>query len=126
MWIVAGVVGVVVYVVVWVAAHAEPRGDSIPEPSTQTVSGRQALSTLSEAAGSSTPTPVAVEPHSIDINLASVAELKTLPGIGEVKAQAIVDHRELNGPFESVEGLIEVKGIGPATLDKVREFLAIQ
>ncbi|MCH7627001.1 MAG: helix-hairpin-helix domain-containing protein [Chloroflexi bacterium] len=49
-----------------------------------------------------------------------------LPGIGPVKAQAIVDYRVLNGPFTSVEELLEVKGIGPATLDKIRDMITIE
>ena len=81
---------------------------------------------LSKADGSATPTPVALEPHSININLASALELEMLPGIGEVKARAIVEYRVLNGPFTSVEELLEVKGIGPATLDKVRDLITIE
>lgn len=81
---------------------------------------------LSRAAGSTTATPVAGEPQSININLASAVELETLPGIGEVKAQAIVDFRVLNGPFTSVEELLGVKGIGPVTLDKVRDLITIE
>ncbi|MCH8062694.1 MAG: ComEA family DNA-binding protein [Chloroflexi bacterium] len=80
----------------------------------------------SKADGSATPTPTAVEPHSININLASAVELEMLPGIGEVKARAIVEYRVLNGPFSSVEELLEVKGIGPATLDKVRDLITIE
>jgi len=40
--------------------------------------------------------------------------------IGQVRAQAIVDHRKLHGPFTAVEKLLEVKGIGPATLTGIR------
>ncbi len=52
----------------------------------------------------------------VDINSASLVELDKLTGIGEVKAQAIIDSR----PFSSVDDLIDVYGIGEATLDKIK------
>ncbi|WP_087485320.1 helix-hairpin-helix domain-containing protein [Brachybacterium massiliense] len=57
----------------------------------------------------------------IDLNTASAAELEELPGVGPAIAQRILEHREKNGPFTSVDGLLEVSGIGPATLEKIRE-----
>jgi len=52
----------------------------------------------------------------INLNRAGVAELITLPGIGEVRAQAILDYREEMGPFTSPGDLIAVPGIGPTIL----------
>ena len=49
------------------------------------------------------------------------SELEELPGVGPAIAQRIVEHRENNGPFASVDGLLEVSGIGPATLEKIRD-----
>jgi competence protein ComEA len=60
-------------------------------------------------AGSAPVTP-------IDLNQADLAALDTLPGIGPVLAQRIVDWREQNGPFASVDQLLEVSGIGPSVL----------
>ncbi|MGO1977073.1 ComEA family DNA-binding protein [Brachybacterium tyrofermentans] len=57
----------------------------------------------------------------IDLNTASAAQLEELPGVGPAIAQRILEHREKNGPFTSVDGLLEVSGIGPATLEKIRE-----
>lgn len=48
----------------------------------------------------------------LDLNTATAEELDTLPGIGEELAQRIVEYREANGPFESVEEIMEVSGIG--------------
>ncbi len=56
----------------------------------------------------------------IDLNTATVTELVTLPGIGPKTAERIVEFRARRGPFKAVEGLREVKGIGPAKLDGLR------
>jgi competence ComEA-like helix-hairpin-helix protein len=55
--------------------------------------------------------------NQIDINSASLEELKTFTGIGDVKAQAIIDER----PFDSVDDLVDVYGIGPATLKNMKD-----
>ena len=78
-------------------------------------------------ASSSSQTIVNSKPASglISLNLATKAELETLPGIGEVKAQAILDYRAAHGGFTSLEELINVKGIGPATLSKIKPLLTL-
>ena len=61
------------------------------------------------------------EPQSgpLNINTATAAQLETLDGIGPVLAQRIVEYREA-GPFASVDGLLEVKGLGPGILEAIR------
>lgn len=62
----------------------------------------------------------------VDINTADAARLaEVLKGIGEAKAEAIVDYREANGPFESIDELVEVKGVGRRTVDNNRERMTI-
>lgn len=61
----------------------------------------------------------------VNVNTATAPELETLPGIGEVIAQAIVDHRTENGPFTSVDQLLDVSGIGDATLEDIRELVTV-
>lgn len=62
----------------------------------------------------------------VNLNTADAAMLeRELLGVGAVKAKAIVDYREANGPFASVDELLEVKGIGNATLEKNRDKLSI-
>ena len=61
----------------------------------------------------------------VNVNSASNAELKTLPGIGGVLAQRIVDHRTANGPFSSVDELRSVRGIGDALLSLIRELVTV-
>lgn len=56
----------------------------------------------------------------VNINTAGVEELCNLSGIGEVKARAIVEYREQNGKFASIDDLAKVKGIGPKTVEKNR------
>lgn len=57
----------------------------------------------------------------IDINRATAAELEELPGVGPATAEAIISHREQHGPFASVDDLIDVRGIGDAKLEQIRE-----
>lgn len=61
----------------------------------------------------------------INLNLAAAADLETLPGIGEVLAQRIIDHRESNGPFTTVDELMEVSGIGEARLEDIRDKVTV-
>ncbi|MGY1803854.1 ComEA family DNA-binding protein [Blastococcus sp. SYSU D00922] len=61
----------------------------------------------------------------VDLNAAGVAELDALPGIGPVLAQRIVDHRESQGPFRSVEELDDVPGIGPAIAAELAELVQV-
>ena len=61
----------------------------------------------------------------VNINTASVQELKGLPGIGQTKAEAIVQYREANGPFKSPDDLTKVKGIGSKMLDKIKDEITV-
>lgn len=61
----------------------------------------------------------------VNINTASLQELTKLKGVGEKKAEAIVAWRKENGNFKTVDQLLEVKGIGAATLAANREIIRI-
>lgn len=68
-----------------------------------------------------------VNANIVNINTASVAELQDkLVGIGEKKAQAIVDYRTKHGHFKSIEQLSEVSGIGQATVEKNRANIVLE
>ena len=69
------------------------------------------------------PQPPGARPGAIDINSTDEELLKSLPGIGEVKARAIISFREANGPFSSADGLLEVSGIGAAILKAIRDLV---
>lgn len=74
----------------------------------------------SGAAASSTPVP---EEMKVNINTASKAELLRLDGIGESLAEAIIESRETEGPFESPEDIMRVKGIGEGKYAFIREYI---
>ena len=61
----------------------------------------------------------------VNLNTASADELDTLPGVGPVTAQSILEWREQNGGFTSVQELLEVDGIGPATLAKLTPHVTV-
>ena len=61
----------------------------------------------------------------ININLATQEELQTLPGIGSSKAQDIINYRNENGKFTSIEEIINVSGIGESLFDKIKENITV-
>jgi competence protein ComEA len=61
----------------------------------------------------------------VDINHATVEELVELPGVGEQVAKRIVAYREKNGPFESAEELMNVRGIGEKSFLKLERFITL-
>jgi competence protein ComEA len=62
----------------------------------------------------------------VDLNRASVGELDALPGIGPARASAIVRWRGEHGSFRTVDDLLEVPGIGPATLERLRALVGVR
>lgn len=66
------------------------------------------------------------ENNKININKASIEQLKTLSGIGNSKAEAILDYRESNGGFKSIDELSNIDGIGSKTLEKLRDKVDIR
>ena len=61
----------------------------------------------------------------VNLNTADQAKLETLPGIGPVRTQAIIAHRDQNGPFPSVEEITAVHGIGPGILENLRHLATV-
>lgn len=62
----------------------------------------------------------------ININSAPIDKLMTLPGIGEKKAQAIIDYRENIAPFGTIEDIKEVSGIGDTIFDNLKELITVE
>ncbi|MBK6742355.1 MAG: helix-hairpin-helix domain-containing protein [Hydrogenophilales bacterium] len=61
----------------------------------------------------------------VDLNRAGQAELESVKGIGPKKAKSILEYREKNGPFKTVDDLAKVKGFGKASMAKVRASLSV-
>jgi competence protein ComEA len=68
---------------------------------------------------------VAGAPAKINLNTATLAELDTLPGVGPVLAQRIIDHRGKRGPFRSVDDLRQVDGIGEETFARLKDLVVV-
>ena len=83
-----------------------------------------------EGASPVLPTPgatvIAASTELIDINIASQAELESLPGIGPTTAQKIIQYREENGPFINAEDIINVSGIGPGTYERIKDLITVR
>jgi len=62
----------------------------------------------------------------VNINTADLGALEALPEIGPALAQRIIDYRQLNGPFETKEQIMQVKGIGEATYDRIKDLITTQ
>lgn len=125
---IAGVFIVAVFVLNFLSLPSDNTINMEETPLLSTRSARASQAAASSGASESRSTAgVQSKPvGKININTASKEELDLLPGIGEAKAQAIIDYREANGPFTSLEELMEVKGIGKATFDGLKDFITLE
>lgn len=80
---------------------------------------------LVESAVSTTDVVNEDDGNKVKVNEATIEELETLNGIGPAKAQAIMAYRDEHGPFQTVEDILEVSGIGEKTLDHFKDDLIV-
>jgi competence protein ComEA len=113
------------------AAHLQD-GDRLLVPALSPTLPPAAASEAPSRSGSQIVLPTQTSPGiilpdvgKIDINRATQAELESLPGIGPVTAQKIIDYRQTHGPFKDIEEIMDVKGIGPATFEKIKDLITV-
>lgn len=71
-------------------------------------------------------TPATPQAGPVNLNTATAAQLEALPQIGPATAQDIVDFRETYGPFEAIEEILEIPGIGPSTFEQIRDLITLE
>ena len=79
---------------------------------------------VSQQTGSGTASST-IKDKKVNINKASLEELKQVKGLGGKRAQDIIDHRETNGKFKSVDELKKVSGIGAKTIEKLKDYVTV-
>jgi len=67
-----------------------------------------------------------LQPGQLNLNTATAQELERLPGIGPTYAQRIVEYRAEHGPFQAIEDVMKVRGIGQSTFDKIRRYITVE
>ena len=113
-------------------------GGAVSSPGFYPLKAGDTIEALIQAAGGTTDnadfkqlklyipqTGEAEQPQKINLNRAEAWLLEALPGIGETRAQAIIDYRQQNGPFNNINELIKVEGIGTATYEKIKHLIAV-
>jgi len=79
---------------------------------------------LAAPAGAAAPSAAAA-PDKININTAGVDEFVALPGIGRAYAERIIEYRQKNGPFKRLEDLLNVRGIGEKTYERIKDRVTL-
>lgn len=99
-------------------------GDSI-ESLVQAAGGASDSADLGQLELYLTEAGAEARPQQVDLNRAQARLLQALPGIGEVRAQAIIDYRQHNGPFRNINELTKVDGIGTATYEQLKHLITV-
>ena len=113
-------------------------GGTVNSPGIYPLKGEDTVEALLEAAGGTTDSAdlsrlkldvpsrdEGEQLQKIDINRAEDWLLMALPGIGEVRAKAIVDYRRQHGPFHNINELTKVEGIGTTTYERIRHLITV-
>ena len=103
----------------FVGRHLNRAPVRISQPAVQ----NEAVSTQTAKNPEAPSAPAQTAPVIVNINTATVQDFESLPGIGPVMAQRIVDYRNEHGPFKTVEELTKVKGIGESKLEELLDLI---
>ena len=96
-----------------------------PPPGAVTFTGTGEPTAAEQQAEQTPEAPGLLEGERIDLNTATLSDLTRLPGIGEKKGQAILDKRTELGGFQSVDQLLEVRGIGEGILARISPYVTV-
>jgi competence protein ComEA len=102
-------------------------GSRIVIPKTTPILPTESTPVITESSRAELGTPIIPDSnHRININTANQTELESLPGIGPVLAMKIIAYREANGPFSTIEEIIDVSGIGQATFELIKDLITVE
>jgi comEA protein len=96
-----------------------PRKGEVSAPAVASVAPSRSPRSAPQAAAATTQFP-------INLNTATAEQLEAIPGIGPVLAQRIIEYRQTHGRFQSVDELLEVRGIGPKRLENMRPYVVVK
>ncbi len=102
--------------------NIEPEPEAVDEPSSEAKTDAEEAPAQDGGAGAEASESETVP---VNINTASAEELETLPGIGEVLAERIIAHREQYGAFRIVDEIMDVRGIGEATFEELKDYITV-
>ena len=112
-------------VLIWQRHPFDSAQDAVPSA----IEGRQRPPLVIEGAPNAEETAhwdgALASARQVDVNTAGAAELERLPGVGPGLARRITEYRTQHGSFHSAEELMRVRGIGPKTLEALREYVAV-
>ncbi len=94
-------------------------------PANQSAAPTPTKTSTSAPTPSATPAPAPEQSEKININTASLEELDKITGVGPIIGQRIIDYRNTNGPFQKIEDIKNVKGIGDVTFEKMKDEITI-
>lgn len=121
-WAAAGCLGLVLGVMAWQGGPKVSGSAPKPKPTITPVAGLSGPDKATQARSGGSTRPAV---GSVSLNDAGQKELESLPRIGPALARRIIEYRQQHGGFQTIEEIVEVKGIGPKTLETIRPYVRL-